>query len=206
MPSKNRSSATTKIDTDGDAAAPETAASKLRAALVAAPGSTAVGLAVSIGINKSTAGKILARWEADGTAVRTTRGVVDGRRAGDLWSAVAADVLAAPDVVEPEAAEPDEVVPDPVTEPEVAEIAVPAREPFGPLPGGRLKPGALRDMTETFLRVHPGESFGPTHIGRALGRSQGAVNNALEALTSAGTVVKTQEAPKRFAIAPTAVN
>lgn len=114
--------------------------------------------------------------------------MVDGRRAGDLWSATATDV----------------VEPDVVAEPEAAEAVVPAREPFDPLPEGRLKPGALRQLTEEYLRRHPGEAFGPTHIGKALGRSQGAVNNALEASTSAGTVVKTQEAPKRFAIAPTA--
>jgi len=187
MPSKNRTKTTTKIEKDSDVAAPETAAGKLRAALIAAPGSTAVDLAVNIGINKSTAGKILARWEADGTAIRTARGVVDGRRAGDLWSVVAIEV------VEPEV----------VAEPELAEVVVPTREPFDPLPEGRLKSGALRALTEDYLRMHPGEEFGPTHIGKALGRSQGAVNNALEKLTSAGTVVKTQEAPKRFAIAPT---
>lgn len=187
MPSKNRTKSTTKIEKDSDGAVPETAADKLRAALIAAPGSTAVDLAASIAINKSTAGKILARWEADGTAIRTARGVVDGRRAGDRWSVVAADV------VEPEA----------VAEPESADSVVPAREPFDPLPEGRLKAGALRELTEHYLRMHPGEEFGPTHIGKALGRSQGAVNNALEKLTLAGTVVKTQEAPKRFAIAST---
>lgn len=185
MPSKNRTKTTAKIEKDS-ATTPETAASKLRAALVAAPGSTAADLAVSVGINKSTAGKILARWEADGTAIRTARGVVDGRRAGDLWSAAA-------DATEPEA----------VAAPELVEAAVPVREPLGPLPEGRLKPGALRQLAEDYLRMHPGEAFGPTHIGRALGRSQGAVNNALEASTLAGTVVKTQAAPKRFAIAPT---
>ena len=183
MPSKNHAKNTAKIKND-DAAMPETATSKLRAALIASPGSTAADLATSVGINKSTAGKILARWEADGTAIRTSRGVVDGRRVGDLWSPPA------------DAAEA-------VASPESAEAVVPEREPFDPLPHGRLKPGALRHMTEDYLRMHPGEAFGPTHIGRALGRSQGAVNNALEALAAAGTVVKTQAAPKRFAIAPT---
>ncbi|SES39872.1 MarR family transcriptional regulator [Lentzea albida] len=185
MPSKNRTKTTTKIKSE-EVSAPETATDKLRAALVAAPGSTAVGLAAAIGINKSTAGKILARWEADGTAVRAVQGVVDGRRAGDQWSAVA-----------------ESSGPETVAEPEVLDTAVPTGVPFGPPPVGRLKPGALRHLVEVFLRKHSGESFGPTHIGRVLGRSQGAVNNALEALTSAGTVTKTQEAPKRFAIEAT---
>ncbi|GHH32197.1 MarR family transcriptional regulator [Lentzea cavernae] len=183
MPSKTRTKSTTKIEKNDAAAAPETAANKLEAVLVAAPGSTAADLAVSVGINKSTAGKILARWEAAGTAVRTAGEVIDGRRAGDLWSAV---------------------VPEVVTEQEPVEAVVPVRKPSDSLLEGRLKPGALRGLTEDYLRMHPGEAFGPTHIGRVLGRSQGAVNNALEALTSSGTVVKTQEAPKRFAIAPTA--
>ncbi|MCX2948966.1 MarR family transcriptional regulator [Lentzea sp. NEAU-D7] len=135
MPSKNRTKTTTKIEKSSDVTAPETAADKLRAALTAAPGSTAVDLAASIGINKSTAGKLLARWEADGSAIRTARGVVDGRRASDLWSGVAVDVM------EPEV----------IAEPESAEGAVPAREPFDPVPEGRLKSGALRQLVEHYL-------------------------------------------------------
>jgi predicted transcriptional regulator len=66
----------------------------------------------------------------------------------------------------------------------------------------RLAPGALRGMVEDYLRDHPGEQFSPNAIGKALNRSAGAVNNALEKLISTGTAVKTQEAPKRFALAP----
>ncbi|MFD2420375.1 MarR family transcriptional regulator [Amycolatopsis pigmentata] len=68
----------------------------------------------------------------------------------------------------------------------------------------RLLPGALRGMVEDYLRDHPGEEFGPVTIARSLGgKSSGAVSNALDKLVAAGTAVKTQDAPRRYALAPT---
>jgi hypothetical protein len=61
----------------------------------------------------------------------------------------------------------------------------------------RLRPGVLRGMVEDYLREHPGE-HGPTEIGHALGRSSGAIANALEALLEAGTAERTSEAPRRY--------
>lgn len=56
-------------------------------------------------------------------------------------------------------------------------------------------------LVEDYLRDHPGE-FSPHVIARALGgKSAGAVNNALERLTAAGTVVKSSEKPKKFTLA-----
>lgn len=66
----------------------------------------------------------------------------------------------------------------------------------------RLPKGGLRALVEEYLTEHPGESFGPAKIGKDLGRSGGAVNNALEKLVADGYARKTCEAPKRFAIAP----
>lgn len=65
----------------------------------------------------------------------------------------------------------------------------------------RLKPGVLHGMVEDYLRDHPEDEFGPTKIARDLGKSSGAVNNALERLTKNGTAVKTKEHPKRFSLA-----
>jgi len=65
----------------------------------------------------------------------------------------------------------------------------------------RLTPGALRGMVEDFLGEHRGEEFSPNKIGKALGRSSGAVNNALETLVKTGYAVKTHDAPKRFTAA-----
>jgi DNA-binding MarR family transcriptional regulator len=64
----------------------------------------------------------------------------------------------------------------------------------------RLPKGGLRGLVEDYLAERPGESFGPAKIGKDLGRSGGAVNNALEKLAADGYATKTCEAPKRFAI------
>lgn len=67
----------------------------------------------------------------------------------------------------------------------------------------RLAPGALRGMVEHYLRDHPGEQFGPTTIANALGgKSSGAVSNALDKLVEDGVATKTQDKPRRFALAP----
>jgi biotin operon repressor len=55
-------------------------------------------------------------------------------------------------------------------------------------------------MVEDYLNAHPGKEFSPSALGKALDRSAGAVNNALEKLASDGYAVKTAQAPKRFKI------
>jgi hypothetical protein len=67
----------------------------------------------------------------------------------------------------------------------------------------RLASGALRGMVEDYLRGHPAEEFSPTAIAKELGgKSSGAVSNALDKLVEAKTAVKTQDKPRRFALAP----
>jgi predicted transcriptional regulator len=70
---------------------------------------------------------------------------------------------------------------------------------LAPAKAGRLGKGALRGMVEDYLTEHAGEQFSPNAIGKALNRSAGAVNNALEKLVAEGYALKTQNAPKRFA-------
>ncbi|CAM4268110.1 MarR family transcriptional regulator [Kibdelosporangium persicum] len=66
----------------------------------------------------------------------------------------------------------------------------------------RLAPGGLRGMVEDYLRDHPGEEFGPTAIANALGgKSSGAVSNALDKLVEGGVAARTQDKPRRFALA-----
>ncbi|ONI71128.1 MarR family transcriptional regulator [Actinosynnema sp. ALI-1.44] len=66
----------------------------------------------------------------------------------------------------------------------------------------RLAPGGLRGMVEDYLRDHPGQEFGPTAIANALGgKSSGAVSNALDKLVEVGVAAKTQDKPRRFALA-----
>ncbi|MFF0452984.1 hypothetical protein [Nocardia africana] len=65
----------------------------------------------------------------------------------------------------------------------------------------RLAPGALRGEVEDYLRDAPDKEFTPHEIGKTLGRSSGAVHNALVKLTDLGTARQTCTRPKKFALA-----
>ena len=203
-----RSAAVTETTTPTRTAAED----KLWEALRAHPGMTTAELATQAKIGKSTAGKILPAWNADGSIERTSGAQSGGRRGADRWTIPAADKPVdadsptGPDDGEACAAEasavgtPTDAPPSPVdvdgTPPAVADPAdTTAKAP-------RLGKGALRGMVEDYLRAHPGEEFSPNAIGTALGRSSGAVNNALEKLVTDGYAVRTQDKPKRFALKP----
>lgn len=282
MSTKNRKTRTAAADaTDGDRhlqAVPDqdaqqttlTADDKVRTALAENRGATTAALAIAAGVGRSTAAKILARWDRDGSALRTTG---DGPRNPDTWT------LAQPDNTTPGADATDVAVsadpangtdatdtqPDPTdTQAETDDGRSPQTDsstgtptdasdvddhqksnekateggraaPDGlgtdvdaatPAPGlaplmlvpdtnvngdalspsttsadmNRLPKGGLRAMVEEYLTEYPHESFGPAKIGKDLGRSGGAVNNALEKLVADGYAIKTCEAPKRFKI------
>jgi hypothetical protein len=168
---------------------PETAESKVRRALEAYPGTTAANLASIAGVGRSTATKILSRWAAEGLVTRTdgkdqsvpvTWTTRDGQAEEILEPAKTADDTAA--------ACEDDVEPDPslLPTPDASKK-------------DRLPKGGLYDLVKTYLYEHTGESFGPAKIGIELGRSSGAVNNALERLVINGLATKTCDAPKRFA-------
>ncbi len=265
---------------------------KVRSALAENPGLTTVALALAAGVGRSTAAKVLARWDRDGTAIRTTG---DKPRNPDTWTLAASDRAAeaqdtadtptdatatssadhangtaatmtdldtsatqattgdAPSTENATATEtpvdtldadggqttdvkvtkdgstgPDELGPDgdATTPPPGSAPVVPAPDaaitevvpspdtaPAGtasadtaPAQHDRLPKGGLRAMVEEYLTEHPSESFGPAKIGKDLGRSGGAVNNALEKLVADGYAIKTCEAPKRFAINPDKVD
>ena len=230
---------------------------KVRAALADNPGLTTAELALAAGIGRSTAGKILARWDRDGVVIRTP-GV--GPRDPDMWSPAPSDTIA-PNVEQPDTKEtapstsprtdsttdagvPGAATHDTAPEAEAADAphgaATPAPDDSTPGDGapavlpepptasptdstnptesradvspvdaesadastakGRLRKGGLRALVEEYLTEHAGQSFGPAKIGKDLGRSGGAVNNALEKLTAEGYAIKTCEAPKRFTI------
>jgi hypothetical protein len=67
------------------------AADKLWSALRSHPGSTTAELSVLAGIGRSTAGKILASWNADGTVSRISGFSEGGRRAPDRWTVLDSD-------------------------------------------------------------------------------------------------------------------
>ncbi|MEV8609512.1 hypothetical protein AB0383_16535 [Amycolatopsis sp. NPDC051373] len=68
---------------------------KVRAALADNPRSTPAALAMAAGVGRSTASKFLARWESEGTAIRTAG---EGPRKPDTWALATPDHdAAAPD-------------------------------------------------------------------------------------------------------------
>ncbi|SFK89311.1 hypothetical protein SAMN05421835_14222 [Amycolatopsis sacchari] len=231
MSSKTRNRTTQDTTTQPNTPAGRTdAEDKLWAALHANPHSTAADLAAAAKIGKSTAGKILARWAADGSVIRTP-GIVEGcRRAADSWAIADAPAPAdgpttgttptERDVQGCEADGDGSAAISPVTEGTPTDTASPeapttteATRPETATPGAsdgdgsrqaeRLAPGALRGMVEDYLRDHSGDEFGPTAIAKALGgKSSGAVSNALDKLVADGTAVRTKDKPRRFALAP----
>lgn len=162
---------------------------RLWQALAVHPNTTTAHLSTTAHIGKSTAGKILVTWETAGIVTRasgTASG--SGRRAADLWA-----------IIPTAAADTGTVKTKSAMK---ATTPVPATDGAGTETTPRLAPGALRGMVEDYLAAHPGEELSPVAIGKALDRSAGAVNNALEKLVDGGCATKTKEAPKRFALAP----
>lgn len=152
-------------------------------ALAARPGVCAAELAETLGIGGSTAAKHLAALEAAGTARREPGGRQAGRRLADRWSAAAVAVEAPP-------AEPDGVPGDTGDAP--AEGAARSAD--------RLGRGALGALVREYLASRAGEDLGPTQVGKGLGRSQGAVSNALARLEAAGEVRLVSASPRRYRI------
>lgn len=164
---------------------------KLWKALLHNPGSTAAALSVAAGIGKSTAPKILNRWERDGLVTRTP-GVADGSsRPADCWS-ITTTAEEPPDD-QPTDDQPTDEKPGEANEAQVDGETKPTSE--------RLAPGALRGMVEDYLREHAGQQFSPNAIGKALGRSSGAVHNAVEKLVQSGYAVRTSDKPKKYSLA-----
>ena len=140
-------------------------------ALAQRPGTTVTELAEAAGIGRSTASKALAALEAEGKVRRLPGGREGGRRRADHW----APPQAAP-------SRSARTAPDkPATK--------------------RLAPGALGTLVVDYLRAHGSEALGPTAVGKGLGRSQGAVANALVRLAEAGTVVVVNDSPRRYRLA-----
>jgi DNA-binding transcriptional ArsR family regulator len=153
-------------------------------ALTAAGEVTAGELASLLGIGQSTVAKRLAALEATGASSRRRDGRVDGVLTPDRWTA---------------ASSPRRRVPAPPGR-------APEEDPSEPRPsaeapradGGRLRRGALGALVRDFLAAHPEEDLGPTQIGKALGRSQGAVANALARLANDGLVEEVSTSPRRY--------
>ena len=162
------------------AGAPEAVA----AALAAHPGATAAELATAAGVGQSTAAKALAALEAEGRARRTAGGrAPSGQRQPDRWSP------------------PDTVTVD--VQPS-ADATEPAQSETSDRPGrseGRLGRGELNRLVLDYLAGHSGEPVAPAAVAKALGRSAGAVSNALGRMAEGGTVRLVSESPRRYRLA-----
>lgn len=141
-------------------------------AVTVRPGSTAAELAAVTGLGRSTVSKSLAALEVSGVARRELGGRDGARRLPDRWlSALDSHTTA------------------------VAGGKAPAA---GSVTAGRLGKGELGAMVLEYLSTHPDDEVGPTVVARVLGRSQGAVANALTKLATSGHAELTSEAPRRY--------
>ena len=147
---------------------------------------TAAELADRLGMGQSTAAKRLAALEADGAVRRTPGGRVKGVRVADRWSSATSMA----DTPEPSLPDADTASTAEGTAPEEA-----TSESGG---SGRLGRGALGTLVRDYLAARPGEAFGPTAVGKALGRSQGAVSNSLASMAAKGDVVLVGDKPRRY--------
>lgn len=182
------------------------AAEAVATALADRPGSTAAELAVAAGVGQSTATRALAGLEADGRARRLPGGRgEDGRRQPDRWNAPETPAPTA----DPETTAPtDGTDPEPEPEPEPETDSAPAakgrahaRRPGDEYMGARLGRGELAGLVLEFMADRPGEAIGPAAVAKSLGRSAGAVSNALGRLAEAGTVKLVGDAPRRYRLA-----
>jgi DNA-binding transcriptional MocR family regulator len=146
------------------------------AALAARPGSTAAELADAAGVGQFTATKALASLEAEGQVTRVPGGRgANGRRQPDRWHPP-----------QPAASSPR---------------AHPAATSTGE-DGTRLGRGELVSLVVEFLAMRPAEAVGPVAVAKGLGRSSGAVANALSRLSESGTVLLVGDQPRRYRLAP----
>jgi MarR family len=139
------------------------------------PQATVAQIAVSAGVGRSTAGKLLAQLESDGK-VRRTEGGRDGkRRLPDLWS------LASKRPAANGASATDD-------------------KPSGD--ADRLKPGQLEPLVLAYLKTNADSGpHGPTTVAKALERSSGAVGNCLVRLARTRQVREVSTKPRRYSLA-----
>lgn len=167
---------------------------------------TSEELAAQMGIGQSTAAKRLAALESAGLTRRQPGGRVNGVRAADRWAATAAagdagagKLAPDPDGVEAighEANDGDDESPASEEEPDDAAAAEETE-----VSGDRLGRGALGSLVRDYLAARPDDDLGPTQVGTALGRSQGAVANALARLEAAGEAKLVSASPRRYRFA-----
>lgn len=194
-PKTTKATTAAKATTNGSTS--PSAADKLRTALRRNPGKTARELAELAGIGGSTATKLLAVWATDGQAVRLPDEDTGGRKPAARW--------APPEPVDdtPKPRKRDSTSPRRKKADTADTKATTAKSVTDAPPSGRLPKGALHGLVEDFLSEpeRRDNAYTAGEIGRKLGRSSGAVRNALDKLADKGTVALTQEEPRRYQLA-----
>jgi hypothetical protein len=84
------------------------------------------------------------------------------------------------------------------TDSDAPAIAAPQGAPAKTAAPTRLAKGGLRALVVDYLTAHPGEELTAPKIGKSLGRSSGAVANALDTLVKNGQAELTREKPRTF--------
>jgi DNA-binding MarR family transcriptional regulator len=189
-------------------------------ALAGHPDTTAAELASATGLGRSTVSKALAILEAQQKASRHGGGWDGSRRLADRWKLLTDNPSAPPtgegsDAEKPAAA--DEITPTPshtsvshgVAE-KTAEKPAAHGQPQADTTdtahlvqaSTRLGKSQLRALVLAHLHAHPHQETSPTLVAKTLGRSAGAVGNALDKLAAEGAIIQTSTAPRRFAYQP----
>lgn len=148
------------------------------AALAECPETTAEQLAAATGLGRSTVTKTLTCLSADHRVVRSPGGREQGRRLADRWS------------LPPAALSADQ--PMPTDEEPSAALST-----GKPTVEGRLGRGQLRSLV-----AEPTAELTPARLAGVLGRSAGAIGNALARMVDEGLAVQTGSSPRRYRHAP----
>jgi DNA-binding MarR family transcriptional regulator len=183
------------------------------AALIEFPDATVIAVADAAQVGRSSAAAALTMLERCGLAVRRPSGLVEAsRRPPDLWSATPAAAHALAEIPPEPSLDGEAVVEPPlpkVADEEVARLPEPEPVETAPTPlhdettatsetTSRLGKGMLREAVRQHLRTHSEATFTPTALSKVLGRSGGAIANALDALVADGEASMVLEKPRTF--------
>ena len=185
------------------------------AALTEFPETTVIALSDAARVPRSSTAAALKYLEDRGLATRKIFPILDGKpRPADIWTATttAGPILSGTiDAgTEQDSSEPSptqELTPDRFSEAPAhsaeSSVAAAVSEPTTDgaataSPREHMGRGVLRETVLQHLLANPGSAFTPTALSRALGKSAGAISNALDVLVAHGDAVMVLEKPRTF--------
>jgi hypothetical protein len=149
------------------------------------PQASAAQIAVSAGVGRSTASKLLAQLESDHEVRRTEGGREGKRRLADLWSLADQQPASRGAKAKPASGRS-------TSRPAVENASV----------DGRLRAGGLDPLVLDYLEKNADSGpHGPVAVAKALERSSGAIANCLARLADAKKVREVSEKPRRYSLA-----